>query len=318
MPTLGRLEKVKLRDEWESEAQDFTPWLAKEENLAILSETLGIDIEPIAEEHPVGPFRADILATDANTNELILIENQLEKTDHNHLGQLLTYASGLQAVTAIWICKRFTDEHAAALSWLNDHTNGKLNLFGLEVELWRIGDSAPAPKFNIVVKPNDWVKSNSQSGPVGLSETNVQQRDFWEGFREWVEENGQGLINPTKPHPCHWMSISPFKTWAFGAAFLIITKGDGELRVEVQCRGDHKTENYLYLESKKEELEAELGATLQWHGTDNKHQNKIDLIKTGVDWKNPKDREKNYSWLLENMERMITVFQPHCNAAIGR
>ena len=185
--TLGRLEKVDLRDVWTSEASDFTPWLAREENLSVLADTLGLELELEAEEKAVGPFRADILCRDTGSNAWVLIENQLERTDHNHLGQLLTYASGLQAVTIIWIASRFTEEHRSTLDWLNRITDTGFHFFGLEVELWRIGASSPAPKFNIVSKPNDWSRSVAQAAramdETELSETRILQRDYWAAFQ---------------------------------------------------------------------------------------------------------------------------------------
>ena len=160
---LGRLTRVDLRDIWTSEAIDFTPWLAQPENISILGDTLGIDLELEAQEKAVGPFRADILCKDIGTDSWVLVENQLERTDHTHLGQLLTYASGLQAVTIVWIAARFTEEHRATLDWLNKITDESFRFLGLEVELWRIGDSPAAPKFNIVSKPNDWSRSVAQA-----------------------------------------------------------------------------------------------------------------------------------------------------------
>jgi hypothetical protein len=157
---LGRLRKVAIRDIWEHEQQDFTPWLAREANIKLLGETLGLDLEVEAQEKNVGPFRADILCKDTTEKDRwVLIENQLEKTDHCHLGQLLTYASGLQAVTIVWIADRFTEEHRATLDWLNEITDDRFNFFGLEIELWKIGDSQIAPKFNVVSK--HWERSSS-------------------------------------------------------------------------------------------------------------------------------------------------------------
>src|SRR5258706_15303648 len=115
--SLGKLEEVELRDVWQTESGSFTPWLATQDNLALLGETIGIELECEAQEKDVGPFRADILCKDTASGAWVLVENQLEKTDHTHLGQLLTYASGLQAVTIVWIAKRFTEEHRAALDW---------------------------------------------------------------------------------------------------------------------------------------------------------------------------------------------------------
>jgi len=135
---LGQMERVDLREAWVSEAGSFTPWLAREENLTLLGEALRLRLECEAQEKNVGPFRADILCKDADTGQQVLIENQLECTDHSHLGQLLTYAAGLQAATIIWVAAKFIDEHRAALDWLNEITDDRFCFFGVEVELWRI------------------------------------------------------------------------------------------------------------------------------------------------------------------------------------
>ena len=163
MTDLGRLEQVDLGTAWIDEAQDFTPWLAMEPNLAILGKTIGIDLELVGQEHNVGLFRADIFCKNTADNSWVLIENQLRRTDHGHLGQLLTYAAGLQAVTIIWVAARFTEEHRAALDWLNGITREEFRFFGVEIELWQIGSSPPAPKFNVVAKPNDWTQSVGQA-----------------------------------------------------------------------------------------------------------------------------------------------------------
>ena len=131
--TLGRLEPVELRNIWTSEAADFTPWLARPESLSVLGETLGIDLELEAQERSVGQFRADILCKDIAPDSWVLVENQLERTDHSHLGQLLTYASGLEAVTIVWVAAQFTDEHRSTLDWLNRITDARFRFFGLEV-----------------------------------------------------------------------------------------------------------------------------------------------------------------------------------------
>jgi len=164
--TLGRMKKVDVREVWKDEAGGFTPWLVKEDNLALLADTVGIELELEATEKDVGPFRADILCKDTVDGHWVLIENQLEKTDHTHLGQLLTYAAGLKAVTIVWIAKHFTEEHRAALDWLNEITDDRFNFFGLEIELWKIGESPTAPKFNMACKPNEWTKATPPVGEI--------------------------------------------------------------------------------------------------------------------------------------------------------
>ena len=159
IPDLARLASINLREAWVSEPADFTPWLARKENLELLGESLGIPLELESTEQSVGPFAADILCRDPLSEQWVLIENQLAQTDHTHLGQIITYAAGLNAVTVIWIASKFVEQHRAALDWLNEITSEGTNFFGVEVELWRIGASPQmAPKFNIVSKPNAWSK----------------------------------------------------------------------------------------------------------------------------------------------------------------
>jgi hypothetical protein len=165
VPELSRLQPVDLREAWKNESADFTPWLASKENLPLLGEALGIELELESTEKSVGPFFADILCRVPGSDQWVLIENQLEQTDHTHLGQIITYAAGLNAVTVIWVARKFVEQHRAALDWLNEVTGEGTNFFGVEVELWRIGDSQMAPKFNVVSRPNSWVKQTRK--PTG-------------------------------------------------------------------------------------------------------------------------------------------------------
>ena len=203
--SLGRLAKVELREAWISEPGDFTPWLAQPENIVLLGEAIGIELEVESQEKSVGPFRADILCRDTTDRHFVLIENQLERTDHTHLGQLLTYAAGLDAVTIVWLSARFTEEHRAALDWLNRATTAGFNFFGLEIELWKIGDSPFAPKFNVVSKPNDWSRAvREQAAASGDMSPNEQLHyDFWTQFRKYLESRGSA-IRTTSPSMNYW------------------------------------------------------------------------------------------------------------------
>jgi hypothetical protein len=214
-PQLGRLEPVRLRDAWWSEAGDFTPWLAAPDNIVLLGKAIGIELEVESQEKNVGPFRADILCRDTVNGHYVLIENQLERTDHGHLGQLLTYAAGLDAVTIVWVASRFTEEHRAALDWLNNATRAGIDFFGLEIELWRIGDSAMAPKFNVVSKPNDWSKAvREQAAAIKSGQfTESQQRhlEFWTQFRSYLERTGSPVMT-NRPSKDHWTNVSVGRT----------------------------------------------------------------------------------------------------------
>lgn len=266
MSDLGRLEKIDVRSEWADEARDFTPWLA-EENLDLLEDTIGIDLELEATEKPVGPFNADILCKDTVEDQWVLIENQLKRTDHKHLGQLLTYASGLGAVTIVWVSDRFNDQHRSALDWLNDITDEGINFFGLEIELWQIGDSPPAPKFNVVSKPNDWSNRVSDAAEdEELTEFDEAQLDFWTEFAEYLDENNS-TINPRKPQSQHWMDFAVGDSRAHLSAR--INSQDGSIGVNLALK-KHPEALFHLLEREKGQVEEEVGLDLGWHRRPNK------------------------------------------------
>ncbi|MGI5325060.1 hypothetical protein [Actinomadura nitritigenes] len=160
METIGRLEPVALRAVWPNEASAFTPWLAN--NLDVLGQAVGLALVLKEREHPVGRYSLDLLVEDAQ-GRVVAVENQLEQTDHAHLGQLLTYCAGTQAQIVIWIAQSITNEHAAALEWLNDNTIEGVGFFGVQVEALRIGDSLPAANFQVIVRPNDVTKASRQA-----------------------------------------------------------------------------------------------------------------------------------------------------------
>ena len=177
--SLGKLEPVDLRAYWDLEDRDFTPWLAHEDNLNELARAIGLDsLQLEGTEQAVGDFSADIVASD--DDNVVVIENQLGKTDHDHLGKLITYASAQKAKTVVWISRELRNEHRQALDWLNHTARGEVRFFGLEIELWKIGDSNAAPKFNVVVQPTDFELPTTRGGaPPPLVE------EFWQEFPEF-------------------------------------------------------------------------------------------------------------------------------------
>ena len=174
---LGKIKRITdLRSVWQHEALNFSKWLAQDENLAQLSEAIGIDIILEELESSVGNFNVDLFAIEEGTDRKIIIENQLEDTNHDHLGKIITYASGKGAEVIVWIVKRARDEHRQAIEWLNQNTGIKIGFFLVEIELWQIDDSAIAPKFNVVERPNDWAKQ--MKNVDNLSETKQLQQNF--------------------------------------------------------------------------------------------------------------------------------------------
>jgi hypothetical protein len=313
---LGRLERVELRDIWLSEASDFTPWLARKENLDILGETLGIDLELEAQERPVGPFRADILCKDIGTYRWVLIENQLERTDHNHLGQLLTYASGLEAVTIVWIAARFTEEHRSTLDWLNRITDESFRFFGLEVELWRIGDSAAAPKFNIVSKPNDWSQSIAQAARAidegELSETRVMQRTYWAAFDKVLAASGGPVSGGKKPQPQSWMSYAIGRSGVTLNAAMVRPKK--QVRAELYLSGAKAKAFFHLLTEQKAEIEHDLGFALDWEELPEGKDSRVSVSLDDADPGNETDWKRQHEWLAERLNEMHRVLAPRVRA----
>lgn len=313
--TLGRLEQVKLRDIWVSEATDFTPWLAREENLTLLGDTIGIDLELEAQEKNIGPFRADILCKDTASGSWVLIENQLEKTDHTHLGQLMTYAAGLKAVTIVWVAARFTEEHRAGLDWLNDITDDRFNFFGLEVELWKISESPVAPKFNVVSKPNDWSKQISKAAHDvdggGLSETKLLQQEYWTTLRQVLLDRGS-VLKPQKPLPQHWTNYALGRS-NFGMSASVNTQKNF-LRIGVSCYGGDADAHFFLLREEREAIENEIGAKLLWEELPNRKECRIAMVEEGCD---PMDKQKwpeQHDWLADRLERLHKVFSVRVKA----
>lgn len=204
---LSHIEKVDLREVWAHEAHDFTQWLAEEENLEALGDVIGIDLELIESESPVGSFSADIYAAESGSSRKVIIENQLEETDHKHLGQIITYAAGKGAELVVWIVAKANDQHKQAIEWLNEHTDSEFGFFLIEIEVLKIGDSMAAPRFNVVERPNDWAKAIKQS--EGLSDTKKTYLQYWEHYREQAQSNHEfsKYFKPQKPQPQHWTTI---------------------------------------------------------------------------------------------------------------
>ncbi len=314
---LGRLQKVELRQAWVSESHHFTPWLAQCENLELLGDAIGIQLECEAQEKNVGPFRADILCKDTATEHWVLIENQLERTDHNDLGQLLTYAAGLEAVTIVWIAETFSNEHRAALDWLNQHTDEGINFFGLEVELWRIGDSPLAPKFNVVCKPNEWTRSIAESakqlsaGPMTGSK--VLQLQFWTQFREHLEA-ARSSIKPTKPLPQHWMNLAVGRA-GFKLTALFSTAKDS-ITANVAIKDASKSFFHQLLDQRIE-IEAEAGTPLEWEELPGKIESRIGWRRVGVNAEDQSGWATSHRWLQEHLEILQRVLGPRIRKLEG-
>ena len=307
---LGRLVKVDLRNVWSSESSDFTPWLGRPENLAILAETLDMELELEAQEKPVGPFRADLLCKDIQTDTWVLVENQLERTDHTHLGQLLTYASGLQAVSIVWIAARFTEEHRSTLDWLNKITDESFRFFGLEVELWRIGDSPAAPKFNIVSKPNDWSRQVRQAAraidDADISDTKRTQLAFWEGLHRALNSRNGPVSGNRKPQPQSWMNYSVGRTgFMLGA---VMVRWQNNIRAELYITGANAKGFFRALLRDRAKIEGDLGYALEWDERPDGQDTRIFITLDVAQPDDTSDWPRQHEWLADRLNDLHRVF----------
>jgi hypothetical protein len=301
---LSTLERVEVRDCWQTEPQ-FSDWLAQPDNLKVLSETLGLELEAIAREQEVGVFRADIVCVDGPSERRVLIENQLEKTDHDHLGKLMTYAAGLSAVTVVWIGCPFTEEHRAALDWLNHVTTEQVEFFGVEIELWRIGDSAPAPRFNIVAKPNDWAKAvSTQSGDGEPSELKLLQRDYWSELGSVIKEMKSTRLRMRTPRPQQWTDFS-IGVSSCGLTCRVNTFENFAM-AGVYLTGALAHERLDELESDKQQIEAEFGEPLEWYRSS--RQGHARIKREGFDIRNRGDWKRQHAEMALLLEKFHRVF----------
>ncbi len=303
---LSKLVQVPLREVWKHEALNFTQWLALPENIQELGEVIGVEFVDTQCEVGVGQFYVDILATDGNDRRVV-IENQLEPTNHDHLGKIITYAAGLQAHVVVWIVERAREEHEQAINWLNENTTEDANFFLLQIEAWKIGDSLPAPRFNIIAKPNDWAKVVKQSAGVStVSELKLQQQSFFGRVREYGEEHAKYIKNWQKPHPQHWYDI------AIGSsqAHIGLTVNSVQKRVGVEIYINDNKELYAKLVVQREEIEAKLALKLDWQELPQKKASRIIASRPG-DFTEETQSQELVEWIVATADDFARVFPPY-------
>ena len=305
---LSKLERVALREAWKHEAGEFTPWLAETENLNALAVALGVsELVRVAVEHWVGDFKLDILCTDGD--EQVIIENQLEETDHKHLGQILAYAAGVGAKKVIWVAESFRPEHAAALEFLNDNTTEELTFFGVQIELWRIGDSPLAPKFEVVVKPNDWAKSGREQARAAssASPTKQLQQKFWMALVERLARTAP-QIRPQKPRPQHWLNSSIGR--AGFALNITANTRDERLGVELWLPGTEAKRHFANLSAQRTDIEGRLGFELDWQDLPDAKGCRIASWYPRASIEDESRWEEYLDWLTQRLVKMDQVLRP--------
>ncbi len=298
---LGKIEEVDIRTVWAHEQYDFSKWLAEDENIKALGEVLNLSLTDVNTEQFVGSYRCDIICKDELTGKSVLIENQLEQTNHDHLGKIITYASGLDASVIVWIVAHARDEHASAIEWLNKHTTEDVSFFLIEVHAYKIGNSDPAPMFKIIEQPNDFVKTVKALAEKGeLNERQKHRLDFWTRFNDLIDENGKPF-NKHKPSTDHWYTVAVGSSKCHISIDLV--NKDHKIRVGLWI--DDSKEMFDYLYENRTTIEAAIGTKLDWERLDNK---KASVICTCIPGFNFND-QSNYLELMNRIIDLVIAFR---------
>lgn len=306
MINLGQLKEIRdLREVWPHEALDFTPWLAEEENITLLGDAVGLEITVDETESSVGDFNVDIFASETGTDRKIIIENQLEDTNHDHLGKLITYASGKSADIIIWVVKHAREEHKAAIEWLNNHTDDKIGFFLCEIKLYKIGDSEPAVKFEVVERPNDWtkeVKKNNSTSP-----RHQAIFEYWCAFNDYAFKNKEfsGQFNRRKPSTDHWMDFSMGSSgYHMGLSQI---RSRNELCLEFYISNDKALYDSLF--SHKTEIEEQSGLSFDWRRLPEEKKASRILITKSAQLDEQSQWTLQFDWIMDTMIKMKKAFK---------
>ena len=305
MINLSTLEEIKdLRSVWPHEALDFTPWLA--DNIELLADTVGLDITVDETESSVGDFNVDIFASETGTERKIIIENQLEDTNHDHLGKLITYASGKSADIIIWVVKHAREEHKAAIEWLNAHTDDKVAFFLCEIKLYKIGNSEPAVKFEVVERPNDWAKEIKKAD--NNSPRHQKRLEFWTAFNDYAFKNTEYAkqFKQRKPSTDHWMDVSIGSSAAHLSITMILKRN--ETGVELYINDDK--ELFKQLRDKKESIEKDAGLTFDWQELPERKASRV-IVSQPADFDDTTKWPGQFDWIIDTMLRMKKAFKKH-------
>ena len=287
---IGKLEEVDIRELWKHEQYDFSEWLSKKENIENLNEILGLTLVDISKETYVGSYRCDLFAKDETTGIKVIIENQLEMSNHDHLGKIIKYASGLDAKVVVWIVKEAREEHRSAIEWLNNNTNSNVNFFLIEIHAYKIGNSDNAPMFQVIEQPNDFIKNNkSTNSSDTMNKSQSQRVEFWNQFNNVLVERGKPF-NVRKATTDHWYNVAIGTSDAH--IDITLVNKDSVIGVELYITDNKDLFDKLY--QKKDEIEADLGFKLDWRRLNNSKASRIVTFIKGLNF----DDHSNYNDLM--------------------
>lgn len=298
---IGTLTEVDIRDLWKHEQYDFSNWLAQPDNIAYLNDILGLTLVEVNKEAYVGLYRCDIVAVDETDGTKVIIENQLESSNHDHLGKIITYASGLDAKVIVWIVKKAREEHRSAIEWLNNNTRSGIDFFLIELHAYRIGDSDPAPKFEVIEQPNGFIKS-SQNATLcdSLNKSQTERLTFWTQFNDEIIAHGKPF-SVRKASTDHWYDVAIGSSACHIAITLV--NSDSFIGVELYINDDKDLFDSLF--SAREVIENESGLDYEWQRLDNKKASRILHKIPGLDF----DNHKNYPQLMDEVINKVVIMR---------
>ena len=305
MAELGSIQNVDPRTVWPNEAGDFTPWLA--EHADLLGEALGLEIEITGREVAVGPFSLDLLGREVGGERVVAVENQLGQTDHTHLGQLLTYAAHLGAEIVVWISSGVRDEHREAIRWLNDQTADAVAFFAVELEVWKIGESLPAPRFNVIERLTGFQKIPAKSKNTDLADWQIDFRAFNNDVIERLKKIDANLTPRARK--------GAFVTFPLKRGFRLATTFQRQ-RFEVEVvidMGDRVVNEVAFdhLQRERESIENEIGQQLEWDQENYGRQAVRAFVSRPGTIKSPADElEELKRWAVDLLPKFHAVFQP--------
>lgn len=297
---IGMLEEIDIRELWKHEQYNFSNWLAEPENISYLNDILGLTLVDINKEMYVGSYRCDIVAKDETNDTTVIIENQLEETNHDHLGKIITYASGLDAKVVVWIVKKAKEEHRSAIEWLNNNTRSGIDFFLLEIHAYKIGDSDPAPKFEIIEQPNDFIKYSKVSPTQEFNKSQSERINFWTMFNERIIAKGKPF-NTRKPTTDHWYNVAIGSSSCFISIALV--NSDSYVGIELYIPNDKELYDSLF--THKDEIQKQIGLELDWERLDGKKASRIKYKIYGLDF----DNHDNYPQLMDEIIEKVILFR---------
>lgn len=297
---IGKLEEIDIRELWRHEQYNFSNWLAKPENISYLNNILGLTLVDINKEMYVGSYRCDIVAKDETNDTKVIIENQLEVSNHEHLGKIITYASGLDAKVIVWIVKKATEEHRSAIEWLNNNTRSGIDFFLLEIHAYKIGDSDPAPKFEIIEQPNDFIKYSKVSATQEINKSESERIYFWTAFNERIAARGNPF-STRKPTTNHWYDVAIGSSTCHISIALV--NSDSYVGIELYIPNDKAL--YDALLKQKDEIEEMINLDLIWERLDGKKASRIKYKIDGLDF----DNHENYTQLMNEIIDKVILFK---------